>query len=198
MVERYKATEIAVIDAIPEGEKTRQGGQKSLYKPEYDEVAKKLCSFGATDGELADAFGVHTNTIRNWYSAHPSFGEAVRYGKAAVFDPKVERTMAQLALGYEVDVEEVKVTKDGDVIRYTIRKHFAPNVTAGIFWLKNRQPDKWRDVQSHEHKFDMNKATAADMLKEIQKEAAELGITNFVSEKPQGVAPVAKPNGTKH
>ena len=30
------------------------------------------------------------------------------------------------------------------------RNHFArqpPNTTAAIFWLKNRRPDRWRDVQ---------------------------------------------------
>jgi hypothetical protein len=26
-----------------------------------------------------------------------------------------------------------------------------PDVTAGIFWLKNRDPENWRDVQNIDH-----------------------------------------------
>ena len=27
----------------------------------------------------------------------------------------------------------------------------APNVTAAVFWLKNRRPNEWRDVQNIDH-----------------------------------------------
>jgi hypothetical protein len=30
-------------------------------------------------------------------------------------------------------------------------EHVPPNVTAGIFWLKNRDPENWRDVQNVNH-----------------------------------------------
>ncbi len=30
-------------------------------------------------------------------------------------------------------------------------KHYPPDTTACIFWLKNRQRDKWRDRLDHEH-----------------------------------------------
>jgi hypothetical protein len=30
-------------------------------------------------------------------------------------------------------------------------KHLPPDVTAGIFWLKNRNPVKWRDAWQLEH-----------------------------------------------
>ena len=29
-------------------------------------------------------------------------------------------------------------------------KHYPPDTTAAIFWLKNRQKSKWRDKQDHE------------------------------------------------
>jgi hypothetical protein len=31
------------------------------------------------------------------------------------------------------------------------REHVPPDVTARIFWLKNRKPHEWRDVQNIEH-----------------------------------------------
>jgi hypothetical protein len=33
--------------------------------------------------------------------------------------------------------------------KYT--EHVPPDVTAGIFWLKNRNPQHWRDSQQMEH-----------------------------------------------
>jgi hypothetical protein len=32
----------------------------------------------------------------------------------------------------------------------TVRKYYPPDVTAIIFFLKNRAGDRWRDVQRHE------------------------------------------------
>lgn len=196
MVDRHKFSEPpeeANWDEV-ETEPKRGVGQPTKYKPEYDNIAKMLCERGAVDRELADALQVSTVTIQNWMSLYPSFGEAVRHGKAAVFDPKVERALAQRAIGYSVDCEEVKVTKDGDIIRYPVRKHFAPDVTACIFWLKNRQPKQWRDVQSHDHTFDWTKKSSKDLLEEIKTEAAELGIP-LKLEPPKGLKPHT--NGSK-
>lgn len=194
MVERRKLTASladSTITVEDEPEEKRGPGAPPKYKPEYAKIAKILCEHGATDPELADAFDCSTTAIQNWMSKHPEFGEAVRFGKAAVFDPKVERALAQRAVGYAVDCEEVKVTKDGGIIRYPIRKHFAPDVTACIFWLKNRNPKAWRDVQSHDHKFDWTGKSSQELLEEIQREAAELGIELPSLEQPLGI----KPNG---
>jgi hypothetical protein len=30
-------------------------------------------------------------------------------------------------------------------------EHVPPDVTAGIFWMKNRDPEHWRDVQNVTH-----------------------------------------------
>ena len=40
--------------------------------------------------------------------------------------------------------------RDGAVHKETVRKHYPPDVTACIYWTKNRMPDRWRDVQRHE------------------------------------------------
>jgi hypothetical protein len=37
-----------------------------------------------------------------------------------------------------------------EVVKTTVRKHVSPDVTACIFWLRNRQPDKWRDRKQRE------------------------------------------------
>src|SRR6201987_1759206 len=49
----------------------------------------------------------------------------LKAGKDA-FDDRVERSLYHLAIGWNGQ---------------------PPNTTAAIFWLKNRRPDRWRDVQ---------------------------------------------------
>jgi hypothetical protein len=39
-------------------------------------------------------------------------------------------------------------TKDGKTIKVPYTEHVPPDVTACIFWLKNRRPSEWRDVQN--------------------------------------------------
>ncbi len=53
-------------------------------------------------------------------------------------------TLYQRAVGYEVRTE--KVFKDGaSIIRVETTEHVPPDVTAQIFWLKNRRRENWRE-----------------------------------------------------
>jgi len=124
-------------------------GRPSGYKPEYARVAAKLCKLGATDPDLAEAFGVNTTTIWRWTSAHEDFCNALKVGKAHA-DDKVERSLFQKAVGYTYDSEKV-FQFQGEVVRAQTREHVPPDTTACIFWLKNRRRDDWRDKLDHEH-----------------------------------------------
>ena len=51
---------------VPTPEVARaHGGRPSSYKPEYAKMARHLCKLGATDADLAEAFGVSVVTIDN-------------------------------------------------------------------------------------------------------------------------------------
>jgi hypothetical protein len=39
---------------------------------------------------------------------------------------------------------------NGKVTRVPYREHMPPDITAQIFWLKNRDPAHWRDVMTNE------------------------------------------------
>jgi hypothetical protein len=123
-------------------------GRKSSFKPEFSEAARKLCELGATDVQLADFFHVSINTIGNWKSEHAEFLGALKQGKAEA-DERVTRSLYHRAVGYTFDSEKVQVLRDGTVVRVPIREHVAPDTTACIFWLKNREPEKWRDRVEH-------------------------------------------------
>ena len=52
------------------------------YNAEAPVWALRLCRLGATDTQLADAFGVAESTISRWKIEHPEFQEALKKGKA--------------------------------------------------------------------------------------------------------------------
>ena len=65
-------------------------------------------------------------------------------------DNRVERSLYARATGYSYDAVKIFHTKDGKVIKVPYTEHVPPDVTAQIYWLKNRRPDHWRDVQNIE------------------------------------------------
>ena len=70
------------------------------YNPAYhDDWAWSLAIKGATDAEIADAFGVSVRTLNRWKKDHDSFYEALISGKNQA-DAKVERKLYERAIGY--------------------------------------------------------------------------------------------------
>lgn len=119
------------------------GEKNSKYKPEYDQQAYKLCLLGMTDKKLAEFFEVTEQTINNWKNDHPTFFESLKRGKALA-DADVAHSLYNRALGYEHEADDIKVVEGSIVITPTI-KRYPPDATSAIFWLKNRQPEVWRD-----------------------------------------------------
>lgn len=118
-------------------------GRPSKYKPEFAEQAKKLAVLGATDAQLADFFEVSVSTINLWKIEHEEFSESLKLAKEEA-DKRVEHSLYQRAMGYEHDEVDIRVVA-GELKTTPIRKHYPPDTTACIFWLKNRKPQEWRD-----------------------------------------------------
>jgi len=127
----------------------RKRGQKGAWRDDFPERAYRLALLGFTDQEMAFVFGVEPNTLYYWKRTKPEFKEAILRGRAEA-DAKVGERLFDRAVGFTKDEEKIHVTKDGEVIRVPVKKFYPPSVTAQIFWLKNRQPHHWRDVQKHE------------------------------------------------
>jgi hypothetical protein len=125
------------------------GGAPTKYDPEtFPQTARFLAQRGAILSEIADCFNVTTRTLSNWLNQHPKLRDAVDAGNE-VFNTRVERALAERAIGFYADVEEVFVI-DKKLEKKIVRKYYPPDVRACIFFLKNRQSDRWRDVQRHE------------------------------------------------
>lgn len=104
-----------------------KGGRPSSYKEDYARQAKELSILGLTDDEMARVFDVSKQTLNTWKQKYPQFLDSLKEGKPLA-DARVANALYNKALGYEKN-----------------DKHYPPDTTACIFWLKNRQPDKWRD-----------------------------------------------------
>jgi hypothetical protein len=143
------------------------GGRPTKYRKSYVDQAYVLCAqLGATDMDLSKIFGVCESTLANWKQNYPMFLESIKRGKE-VFDTQVvEQSLLRRALGYEITEVQTFKGKDGEVTgSKVICKHVAGDVTAMIFWLKNRSPERWRDRQEV--------AVEHDSLPELLKEAEE-------------------------
>ena len=138
-------------------------GRPTKYKTEFAEQARKLCVLGATDKQLSDFFEVSESTINKWKLDFPEFSESLKLGKL-IADAEVADKLYQRATGYSHP--EVKVfNNQGEIVTHECVKHYAPDPTAAIFWLKNRQSDKWRDKQHVEADVTVSHEEWLDNLK---------------------------------
>lgn len=118
-------------------------GRPSKYRPEFCDQARQLCKLGATDADIARFFKISTGTLDAWKGQHPEFLSALRLSKAQA-DKRVEESLFRRAIGYEHDDTDIRVVA-GKIVKTTVRKHYPPDTTACIFWLKNRNRKDWRD-----------------------------------------------------
>jgi hypothetical protein len=80
--------------------------------------------------------------------------------------------MAERANGYNYEAVKIFMpagSKQPVVVHYT--EHCPPDVGAAFIWLKNRDPERWRDVQNVKHV--MGKYIISDRPMTIEQWAAE-------------------------
>ena len=118
-------------------------GRPSKFPPAMLKQARFLAEKGFTDAEMATFFGVTEQTLNNWKTAHPEFFESLKVGKA-VADDKVVESLFHRATGYSHPDCHVS-NFQGEITVTPLVKHYPPDTTAAIFWLKNRRPAEWRD-----------------------------------------------------
>lgn len=111
---------------------------------------------GLTDGQIAERIGIGAPTLKRWREAHPEIGAAIEQGRAPV-DVEAENALLRAALGYTLTVKKPYKVKEVSTrtgegrtevehIEYAEEEvHVPPRITALIYWLKNRRPDRWRD-----------------------------------------------------
>lgn len=96
---------------------------------------------GATDKEVAvKHMGIGRTTFYRWIKESEALKAAVDEGKKPV-DAIVESALIKSATGFEV--MEGRITADGKKVM--VKKYIPPNITAIIYYLKSRNPQRWGD-----------------------------------------------------
>lgn len=126
------------------------------YSEEIIGKIYKLLKRGNTITTTCESVGISTETFYDWKKKKPDFSDAIKKAMA-IPDKKVENALYKSAImGHRFKEKEFKAVAVGENIKMipvkVVTKIIPPNVTAQIFYLKNRQPGEWKDVQEHEIK----------------------------------------------
>lgn len=101
---------------------------------------------GLTDEQIAEKMGITPSTLYAWKNKYSEVSESLKRGKDVV-DTLVENALLKRALGYQYVETTMEHINGAMVPVKKVMKEVVPDTTAQIFWLKNRRPDKWRDVK---------------------------------------------------
>ena len=123
---------------------------RSRFRAEYYELVFNYCLLGATMDEVAMFLGIPRQTIDHWAVDDELFNSAVKSGREQA-DARVAGSIYRRALGYSHPAVKIFCDKEGSVTEVPYVQHYPPDSTAAMFWLKNRQPEKWKEKVSTEH-----------------------------------------------
>lgn len=138
---------------------------------------------GATDKDIARYFDVSVRTVYLWKLQHPEFLQAIKTGKVEA-DTTVAASLFKKAQWTEYDeahpikVKEVQYENGKRVREFErieivmVRKVLPADTTAAIFWLKNRQPEHWRDASKveHDHTLTVRHENMLDRVRRLEIE----------------------------
>ena len=128
-------------------------GRKNKYlthvQPQLKEI-EQWCREGAIEIEICKKLGIGESNFARYKNEFRELREIIKKGKEQA-DYEVHDSLFKRAIGFEFT--EVTKTLVGDkkaegqklVITKKVTKIYPGDVTACIFWLKNRMPEKWRD-----------------------------------------------------
>lgn len=125
------------------------GGRPSKYNTIDLKQVEKLAAYGLVDKEIADIMGICRATLANYKNGHQEFLDTIKKGKS-ISDAKVIESLYKRATGYEHDEDRIFQYEGEPVIVPTI-KHYPPDPVSMIYWLCNRRPDIWKNIQKVEH-----------------------------------------------
>lgn len=147
------------------------GRPSNFKKLDLSKVAA-LAKKGWTDLEMSAFFEIHVATWYRWKNAHPEFCDALKEWKDEA-DSVVERSLYERATGYACPEDKI-FNDSGKPMIVPTTKHYPPDTTAAIFWLKNRDTENWRDKTEREH-------SGSVALKDMDDEALDARIKSLLN-----------------
>lgn len=135
---------------------------------------------GATDKDMAEAFGVSEQTLNSWKQKHPRFLESIKRGKICA-DAEVAESLFHRAKGFSK--KQVKIFQhEGESYEHAYQEYYPPDTGAAMAWLKNRRPKAWRDKPAdvtvnvnNDVKVDLSKPVGEWGPEELEAALAQMG-----------------------
>ncbi|EKQ57220.1 MULTISPECIES: hypothetical protein [unclassified Clostridium] len=122
---------------------------KDIFDDKKLEDVKSLTKEGLTESELAKKLNISLKTLNEWKEIYPDLMRVIEESHE-YYDDKVEQALLKRALGYEYEETEIVASKDGKTSKAKkIKKEVPPDTNAIIFWLRNRNPKKWRNYKTN-------------------------------------------------
>lgn len=122
------------------------------FNPKYHiPWIKGLARRGYTAKEIAADIEVALSTLNKWLAENNELADAVKRGRS-FSDTAVETSLYKRATGYKITKRKTVISTDSNgkplpAKIETYEEEVPPDTTACIFWLKNRNPEHWRDRQ---------------------------------------------------
>ncbi|PAU79210.1 hypothetical protein [Halomonas salipaludis] len=161
---------------------------RTKYRRQYARLAYKHALLGATPAHVASLLEVTERTVYDWMEAHPEFRAAMEQGRVDA-DANVARSLYKKATGYTHQAVKVFQYQGAPVVvPYT--EIVPPDTEAAKFWLKNRQPELWKekveieekpsialvDREARRERIEAALAKAAQVEREMRNRADRLGL----------------------
>lgn len=145
-------------------------GRPTKFTQELFAKIIELADKGKTVFQISEIIEIPVRTIYRWQAEKDEFRHALNEAKQAA-DERVEASLYSRACGYSHSEEKIFLDKNGEIVRAATTRHYPPDTISMIFWLKNRQPKKWRDkidlgdLEDPESNKDLKKMSLPQLLK---------------------------------
>lgn len=150
----------------------RKSKYESVVKPNLELIEGWLLN-GITEREIARRLHIAHSTFQAYKQQFPDFSDRLKKGRELA-DIRVENALFRSAVGFEYEEVKTEYYENGKKVLQNndpdakqskkitkVTRKVPGDVTAQIFWLKNRRPDKWRDRKE----IDTNLSTPEDIQK---------------------------------
>jgi len=145
---------------------------------------------GLLDKEIAAKLGCSPWTLGGWKHEHPEIAKAIKEGRTQLDNTRtgpVEDALLKRAMGYDYVIEKTSVGDKGEK-HETTTYHMPPDVTAIIFYLSNRMPDRWKRYPEGGDPIAVQNQmrTITKMLDDARRSAAAQAAADSASEEDEG------------
>ena len=128
--------------------KSNMGRPRSLTDADKKKIVR-LAKYGFTDDQIADVFGITKKTLQNYKKGDPEFLHRLKASKTEA-DADIVESLYNKAKGMTIKEQKAIQVSDGvqngaHIEIVEVEKELPPDTGAMTFWLKNRQPEQWRD-----------------------------------------------------